>query len=107
MAVGAAAPGLSRRNLLRVPTSVRIRAGEIVCGAPPIRIRAKLGALGEDKVTRLKEILVEHPGDSPVFVHLESPEKTTVIRLGDEHLVSERNGLFAELRVLLGPDCIV
>jgi hypothetical protein len=40
-------------------------------------------------------------------VHLESPEKTTVIRLGDEHLVSERNGLFAELRVLLGPDCIV
>ena len=30
MAVGAAAPGLSRRNLLRVPTSVRIRAGEIV-----------------------------------------------------------------------------
>ena len=42
----------------------------------------------------------------PVFVHLESPEKTTVLRLGDEHLVGDRNGLLAELRVLLGADCI-
>ena len=55
---------------------------------------------------RLKDILAEHPGDSPVFVHLESPEKTTVLRLGDEHLVDAGNGLFAELRVLLGADCI-
>ena len=56
--------------------------------------------------TRLKELLLEHPGDSPVFVHIEGPEKTTVLRLGDDHLVTDRNGLFAELRVLLGPDCI-
>ncbi|HEY7440013.1 MAG TPA: DNA polymerase III subunit alpha [Acidimicrobiia bacterium] len=76
-------------------------------GGPPVRIRARLGSLTEPKVARLKEILVEHPGDSPVFVHLEGPERTTVLRLGDEHLVSDRNGLFAELRVLLGPDCIV
>ena len=42
-----------------------------------------------------------------VFVHLEGHEKTTVVRLGDEFRVSERNGLFAELRVLLGPDCVI
>ena len=41
-----------------------------------------------------------------MFVHLESPEKTTVLRLGDDHLVDAGNGLFAELRVLLGADCI-
>ena len=58
------------------------------------------------KVGRLKEILSEHPGDSPVFVHLEGPEKTTVLRLGDDFLVDAGNGLFAELRVLLGADCI-
>jgi hypothetical protein len=42
-----------------------------------------------------------------VFLHLESPEKTTVLRLSDDHLVDARNGLFAELRVLLGADCVV
>ncbi|MBM3675800.1 MAG: DNA polymerase III subunit alpha [Actinobacteria bacterium] len=78
----------------------------VLDGGPPVRIRVKLGALTEAKSHRLKEILAEHPGDSPVYVHLESPEKTTVLRLGDEFLVTERNGLFAELRVLLGPDCI-
>ena len=47
------------------------------------------------------------PGESQVFVHLESHEKTTVVRLGDEFCVSDHNGLLAELRVLLGPDCLL
>jgi DNA polymerase-3 subunit alpha len=73
---------------------------------PPVRLRMKLTALSDTKVNQLKAILSEHPGESPVFVHLESPEKTTVLRLGDDHLVDAGNGLFAELRVLLGADCI-
>jgi DNA polymerase-3 subunit alpha len=75
-------------------------------GGPPVRVKVKLNAISDEKVGRLKAILSEHPGDSPVFVHLESPQKTTVLRLGDEHLVDAGNGLFAELRVLLGSDCI-
>ena len=75
-------------------------------GGVPVRVKVRLHALSDDKVGRLKRILSEHPGDSPVFVHLESPEKTTVLRLGDDHLVDAGNGLFAELRVLLGADCI-
>ncbi len=75
-------------------------------GGAPVRVKVRLNALSDDKVGRLKHILSEHPGDSPVFVHLESPEKTTVLRLGDDHLVDAGNGLFAELRVLLGGDCI-
>jgi DNA polymerase-3 subunit alpha len=78
----------------------------VLDGGPPVRVRMKLAALSDAKVTKLKDILSEHPGDSPVFVHLESPEKTTVLRLGDDHLVDAGNGLFAELRVLLGADCI-
>jgi DNA polymerase-3 subunit alpha len=73
---------------------------------PPVRLRVRVGALTDERVVRLREILAAHPGDSPVFVHLESPEKTTVLRLGDDHLVDPGNGLFAELRVLLGSDCI-
>ena len=86
-------------------------------GDHPARARARRRPAGADpgassarspttKVARLKEILAEHPGDSPVFVHLEGPEKTTVLRLGDDYLVDAGNGLFAELRVLLGADCI-
>ena len=78
----------------------------VLDGGPPVRIRAKLSTLNEARVEQLKQILVSHPGDSPVFVHLESPEKTTVLRLGDEHCTDASNGLFAELRILLGADCI-
>jgi DNA polymerase-3 subunit alpha len=78
----------------------------VVDGGPPVRVRVRPGALSETRVARLKEILIEHPGDSPVFVHLEGHDKVTVVRLGDEFCVDPSNGLFAELRVLLGADCI-
>jgi DNA polymerase-3 subunit alpha len=73
---------------------------------PPVRVKVRLNALSDAKVGQLKDILSEHPGDSPVYVHLESPDKTTVLRLGDDHLVDAGTGLFAELRILLGADCI-
>jgi len=78
----------------------------VLDGGPPVRVRVKLGALSAEKVERLKEILREHPGESPVYVHLDSPEKTTVLQLADEFLVGSSNGLYAELRILFGADCI-
>jgi DNA polymerase-3 subunit alpha len=88
--------------------AMEVSAPDLVLdGAPPVRLRVRPGALTDAKTTRLKEILAEHPGESQVFVHLESHEKTTVVRLGDEFCVSDRNGLLAELRVLLGPDCVL
>ena len=62
--------------------------------------------MNEEKTARLSELLRGHPGDSPVYIHLESPEKTTVLQLGDDHMADASTGLFAELRVLLGADCI-
>jgi DNA polymerase-3 subunit alpha len=79
----------------------------VIDGGQPVRIRARLGSLDERRVDRLKQLLLEHPGDSPVFVHLEGQEKTTVLQLGEEHHVNDGNGLLAELRVLLGADCIL
>ncbi len=79
----------------------------ILDGAPPLRVRVRPSVLTDDKTNRLKEILAEHPGDSQVFVHIETHEKTTVVKLGDEFCVADDNGLFAELRVLLGPDCVL
>jgi len=83
-----------------------LRPDIAIDGGPPVRLKVKLHALTDEKAGRLKAILAEHPGDSPVFVHLEAPEKTTVLRLGDDVLVDPGNGLFAELRVLFGADCI-
>ncbi|MDQ3979466.1 MAG: DNA polymerase III subunit alpha, partial [Actinomycetota bacterium] len=77
---------------------------------PPVRIKLSPNSLTESLVGRLKGVLSEHPGDSPVFLHLDQavPErKEVVLRLPDQFRVDSRNGLFAELRVLLGANGLV
>jgi len=78
----------------------------VLDGGPPVRLKVKIGALSREKVDRLKQLLREHPGECPVYVHLDSPEKTTVFQLADDFLVDSSNGLYAELRILFGADCI-
>jgi DNA polymerase-3 subunit alpha len=77
-----------------------------VGGIEPVRLRLRPGVLTEERVDRLKQVLAAHPGDNPVHVLLAGPDKETVLRLGDEFRCDARNGLFAELRVLFGADCI-
>ena len=74
---------------------------------PPVRIRVRASALTDERVARLKEILAAHAGDSPVFLHLVGAEKETVLQLGDDLYCSSANGMFAELRILFGADCIL
>ena len=76
-------------------------------GALPLTLRVKATVLTDQRVGRLRELLRAHPGDSPVFVRVVGAEKETVLRLGDEFRCDARNGLYAELRVLFGADCIV
>ncbi len=91
----------------------KVVANEIVVpelvldGDPPVRVRAKFASLSDERVARLKDVLVRHPGASPVFMHLERAGRTTVLRLVDGEGVDASNGLYAELRELLGPDCMV
>lgn len=75
-------------------------------GSPPLTLRVKAGVLDDDRVAKLRELLRTHPGHSQVFVRVVGPEKETVLRLGDEFNCEARNGLYAELRVLFGADCI-
>ena len=87
--------------------AMEITQPEVVLdGGPPVRLRVKRAALTNEKVEGLKEILRLHPGDSAVYVHLEGADRTTVLQLADEYLVDSSNGLYADLRVLLGADCI-
>ncbi len=71
-------------------------------GAGELHLELPLGALTDTVVTRLKELLVEHPGDEPVFLHVGQQ----TLRLPPELNVDSRRGLLGELRVLLGPQAI-
>jgi DNA polymerase-3 subunit alpha len=75
-------------------------------GAAALTLRVKAPVLTDARVEKLRELLRAHPGESPVFVRVVGPETETVLRLGDDHLVDAGTGLFAELRILLGADCI-
>jgi len=98
---------LDRREDQPKIIAMEITRPEIVLdGAPPVRVRVPLLKLSDQRVDELREILRRHPGDSEIFVHLERPERTTVLRLADDYRVDATNGLYAELRILLGPDCI-
>jgi DNA polymerase-3 subunit alpha len=72
-------------------------------GSGDLRVALPVNALTDTKVAELKRLLAEHPGDSPVFLHVGE----TVIRLPSEFRVDSRRGLVGELRVLLGPNAIL
>ena len=71
-------------------------------GADPLRVVLPVNALDDARVGQLKELLSEHAGSSPVFLHVGSK----VVRLPQEFNVEVSAGLLAELRVLLGPACL-
>ncbi|MHB1584204.1 MAG: DNA polymerase III subunit alpha [Acidimicrobiales bacterium] len=72
-------------------------------GAEVLRVALPLGVLTDGTVGRLKEILHEHPGPSPVLLHVGAK----VIKLPPEFNVDSRNGLVGELKMLLGASAIV
>jgi DNA polymerase-3 subunit alpha len=82
---------------------MEIRKPELsAAGSEPLHLFLPLHALSDERVDRLKTLLGEHPGDSPVFLHVGAK----CIRLGAEFRVDHTRGLLAELRVLLGPACL-
>ncbi|HHC08561.1 MAG TPA: DNA polymerase III subunit alpha [Actinobacteria bacterium] len=72
-----------------------------------VRLRVPAKRLSKQTVMRLKEVLANHPGTSPVYLHMTSERGEKVLKLGDGHRVEPRSALFAELRELLGPSVIV
>ena len=96
-----------RLDLREEPAKViclEVKRPEVTSGAsPPVRIKLNPHAVTESLLQRLKGVLADHPGDTAVLIHFD----TTVLRLPDTFRVDSRNGLYAELRVLLGPNGLV
>ncbi len=76
--------------------------GPSAAGVEPLHLYLPLHALSDDRVDRLKKLLSEHRGDSPVFLHVGAK----CIRLTPDFSVDVSRGLLAELRELLGPGCL-
>jgi DNA polymerase III subunit alpha len=71
-------------------------------GGDPLVLTISADACTPDLVERLKEVLASHPGLTPVHLRLESGESTKLLRLPEDFRVERRNGLYAELKSLLG-----
>jgi DNA polymerase-3 subunit alpha len=71
--------------------------------APPLRVHLPASALSDERIGRLKTVLAEHPGESPVFLHLGEGK---VLRLPDQHRV-DLTRVVGDLRVAFGHDAVV
>ena len=82
---------------------MEVRRPELVVdGARDLRIVLPVNALTDTIVGRLKHVLMEHPGQCPVFLHVGQK----VLRLPPQYNADSSNGLVGELRVLLGADAL-
>jgi DNA polymerase-3 subunit alpha len=72
-----------------------------------IRLKVPAFRMSRDLVGRLRAVLGNHPGPSPVFLHLSGQGDDTVVRLGEDYRVEPRTALYAELRELLGPESLM
>ncbi|GAC1313819.1 MAG: DNA polymerase III subunit alpha [Acidimicrobiales bacterium] len=79
-----------------------VRRPSLSAGGPPLEVVLPMARLNDRTVDQLKELLSGHPGPSPVFLRF----GTKLLRLADEFCVDTSNGLCADLRILLGADCI-
>jgi DNA polymerase-3 subunit alpha len=77
---------------------------DLAVGAlPPLHLRLPVSALSEAAIARLKAILSESPGESPVYLHLGQGK---VLRLADDFRV-DLDRVVPELRVALGHDAVM
>jgi DNA polymerase-3 subunit alpha len=59
-----------------------------------------------DTVDRLKSVLTAHPGSTEVHLRMAQGTRTTVLRLDEGFRVAATSSLGADLKALLGPNCL-
>ena len=97
---------IDRRDETRVgfmAQDVRILEGLDTGSAAPLRLRVPATSLTELKIHQIRKILREHPGDSPVYLHIGQGK---VLRLADDFCV-DLDRVVGELRMALGHDAVM
>jgi DNA polymerase III subunit alpha len=85
---------LSTPDISLTPTGPLIISLDTVRCTPPV-------------VDRIKEILRSHPGKREVHLKLDDGQKSLVMKIGDDLRVTASPSLSADLKAILGPDCLV
>ena len=84
--------------------SIEVFEAELVGSEPPLRLQVRPDQLSDALIRQLRAVLVDHPGDAPVYIHL---SESRAVRLADQYCVDTSNGLVPDLRVLLGEHAVV
>jgi DNA polymerase-3 subunit alpha len=82
-------------------TSLDVSSGPV----GPLLISLPISQCTPPIVERVKEILRSHPGKREVHLHIEDSDKSTTMKI--DALVTSSPSLSADLKSILGPDCLV
>jgi len=100
-----------RGRFSRTDEQVRFTALEMkmpdISAAPtgPLLISLPAAQVTPPIVERMKEILRSHPGKREVHLQVIDQEKSTTMKI--DALVTSSPSLSADLKAILGPDCLV
>jgi DNA polymerase-3 subunit alpha len=100
-----------RGRFSRTDEQVRFTALEMkmpdISAAPtgPLLISLPAAQVTPPIVERMKEILRSHPGKREVHLHVIDQQKSTTLKI--DALVTSSPSLSADLKAILGPDCLV
>jgi DNA polymerase-3 subunit alpha len=84
-------------------TTLDVNAGPV----GPLVITLDSSRVTAPLVERMKEILRSHPGTREVHLRLDSGGKELMMKIDDELRVTSSPSLSADLKSVLGPDCLV
>lgn len=100
---GGSAPALTARRAAGARRRATVRAGE-----DSLVLKMSAERAGDPNfVADLATVLRSHPGPTPVHLHLTSGGGgTKVMRLSSEFCVERRQGLYAELKAILGSGAV-
>ncbi len=85
---------LTNLDITQAPTGPLIISVEPTRCTPPV-------------VERIKEVLRTHPGKREVHLKLEDGKKSVIMKIDDNLRVTASPSLSADLKSILGPDCLV
>ena len=85
---------LTNLDISQTPTGPLIITVEPARCTPPV-------------VERIKEVLRTHPGKREVHLRLEDGKKSVIMKIDDNLRVTASPSLSADLKSILGPDCLV
>ena len=73
----------------------------------PVNIRIYERLCTPELMMRLGEVLRQYPGSAPMRIHVVQRDKTSIVELDSRFSVNASSSLCADLKVLLGRDCLV